>query len=183
MRLPTRHAAPLVLVAVGLALAVIPGAALAQEEPAPPAPPAESEAVPAVPEAPPCTHGAVCTWPETDYQGELTELTTANKVGCQELPRSARAASNESQLTAVFYDSPGCSGTVVWGLNPDRDTPALPEAQSVYLRTPGAASSVEPESVEPESAGSGETEPSGTDEDSEPTEADDADPVPSEPTS
>lgn len=134
---PLRRAA-LVLTAGCLALAVLPGIALAQPDPAPPEE-EQSEPAPA-PAAPSlCPDGSVCAWPDRGYAGDITEIGDSNAAGCRELARPARSAINDSGRTAVFYASTGCVGGVVIGIEPGRKAPSFGEAMSVRLRAPGSA--------------------------------------------
>lgn len=158
--LPSARRAALLVASACLALAVLPGAALAQPDPEPgpsgpersePAEPEQAESEPAEsepldePTGSPeparterCPADSVCAWPSVDFAGEVTEIPELKEPGCHTFPRSARSAMNDTGFRAELYAAADCAGTVVTEIPVGGQSPSFVTARSVRLEPPTA---------------------------------------------
>lgn len=169
-----RHAV-LVLAATCVTLTMLSGAALAKPQPAPPQASSEPSSEPAPPQAssqpaPPqaraerCPNGSLCSWPNPDFAGSVTEIKDPYKIQCQNLPRAATSAINDMGASAEFFAAADCRGTSVITVAGSSRSPDFLKATSVRFTPPERP---QPASTEPTQA-TGTTQPRGTGTSTEP---------------
>lgn len=151
---PALRRAAVAIVSTCVAVAVLPGLASAAPEPAPEPAPAKAER---------CAADSLCTWPEPDFTGEISEIPENKQPGCHPLPRAAASAINDTGFAADFYEGADCQGTPITSVGAGRKAPSFIKATSVKLK--GSSSGRSGGSTR---SGSGGTGSSGADEGTRP---------------
>lgn len=142
---PAFRRAAMAVVSACLAVAVLPGLAAAAPEATEPTP--AEEPAPAPARAEKCPADSLCTWPEPDFTGEISEIPENKQAQCHALPRAAKSAINDSGFAAEFFDAADCGGATITTVAPGAKAPSFIKATSVRLketsrpRTSGSAGS------------------------------------------
>lgn len=148
---PAFRRAAMAVVSACLAVAVLPGLAAAAPETKEPTP--AEEPAPAPARAEKCPADSLCTWPEADFTGEISEIPENKQAQCHALPRAAKSAINDSGFAAEFFDAADCGGATITTVAPGAKAPSFIKAVSVRLK----------ETSRPKTSGSGGSGTGGSD--------------------
>lgn len=129
---PTLRRAAVAIVSACVAVALLPGLASAAPEPEPAPAPA--------PRVERCPTDSLCTWPEPDFAGEISEIPKNKQPGCHPLPRAATSAINDTGFAADFFEGADCQGTPITTVGSGRKAPSFIKATSVKLKGTGPSS-------------------------------------------